>query len=184
MLLLPELYYFFDQKDFPFQKAFEATSVTVGGFCDYYYAKLITPKRGVKDLVRSGKLPHDPKEKTDFIANLSGWINSNSVCTDLFALHFDRKEIDIKKGIDRVFDHHDDTCCWFMRLTTDEFDGLKKAWKRADLPTDLFYMDGDEVCIIHDPSPFDKFLSNFGIHTESRTCLSPKRHEERLKNGK
>jgi hypothetical protein len=117
MLYLPELHYFFDQKDFPFEKAVLVTARKVSESCGYYKAKLISPLKGVKEMEHKGNLPSTTEEKHKFIESLIKWIFYNSVTQDLFALFLDDEEIGKRKDKPAKFDHHDDSCCWVMNLT-------------------------------------------------------------------
>lgn len=139
MLYSPELFYFFDQKDTPLKKAVLVTAKEIAKYCTYYKAKLIVPKKGVKEKERQGLLPSAAEEKEKFAKELIEWIFSNSLNLGLFTLTLDNLEIGKDKERVAKFDHHDDTCCWVLNLSKDEFLSLQNAWKNNDLPADLFF---------------------------------------------
>ncbi len=178
MLYLPELHYFFDQKDFPFEKAVLVTAKKVSESCGYYKTKLLSPRKGVKETERQGKLPSSTEEKHKFVENLIQWIFSNSVIPDLFALFLDEEEIDQAKDKPAKFDHHDDSCCWVMDLTEQQFQDLKNAWKDNGLPEDLFYPEGKEIKIMRPPGVIARFFLKLGFTFENSKIYSPKRWEE------
>ena len=127
MLYFPELYYFFDQKDFPLQRAVFVTAKEIAKYCTYYKAKLIVPQKGIKEKERQGLLPVEEKDK--FIEELMEWMFSNSLNLGLFTLTLDNLEIGKAKEKVAKFDHHDDTCCWVLNLSEDEFFKLQNVWK-------------------------------------------------------
>lgn len=53
------------------------------------------------------------------------------------------------------FEHHEDTCCWSLDLTEEEFKELQKQWKLNDLPQDLFYPE-DKGMTIRKPGIWGK----------------------------
>jgi len=174
-----ELYYWFDQKDFPFKKAFLVSSQIVGQWCDYYEAKILSPKKGIKETVRAGQLPSSLLEKQAFITHIFEWIQENSLVPDLFALFLDTKPIDNPTGAKNPyspkFDHHDDTCCWLLDLTDEEFKALQAALVAHNLPPDLFYPAGKDVCIPYQAKSLigKVFVGIFG----GQRCFTPKRWE-------
>ena len=178
MIYLPELYYFFDQSDFPLGKAVLVTAKKVGEWCTHYQAKLISPIKGIKESERQGKLPSPIQEKQKFIDDLFNWIISNSETSDLFALFFDDLEIGQSKDRPAKFDHHDDTCCWVMNLTEQQFQELKTIWKDNGLPEDLFYKEGAEIKIAKPHGLIAKFFIRLGFTIENSKIYSPKRWEE------
>ncbi|MCC2631618.1 MAG: hypothetical protein K0S20_317 [Patescibacteria group bacterium] len=130
MIYAPELYYFFDTPGFPLMQAVKVTVKSVASFCDRYEARLLAPKPGTTEVEQSGNLPRSTDDLID-------WFELNSDSNDLFSLFMwsaDQKESDIAK-----FDHHDDTCCWALNLSEDEFKIVQKAWRENGLPEDLFF---------------------------------------------
>lgn len=184
MLYTTELYYFFDQKDFPFEKALLTAVKSVGENCVYYKAKLLSPKKGVKEIKREGKFPENSEEKQRCIEELINWIFENSECLELFSLFMDSEEIDFKKsqGKNLKFDHHDDTCCWIMGLDDKEFDNLRKSLIKENLPEDLFYESGKEIMVPQPLGPVSRFFGYFGITSENNKIYTPKRWEAENKN--
>lgn len=178
MLYLPELYYFFDQKDFPIKKAILVTAKKVSEWSIYYKAKLISPVKGLKDTERQGKLPSQSEEKQQFISNLLKWMISNSEANDLFALFLDDLAIGQREDKPAKFDHHDDTCCWLLNLTEQQFQELKTAWKDNGLPEDLFYKEGEEISITKPHGLIARFFIRLGFTLENNKIYSPKRWEE------
>lgn len=183
----PELYYFFDSKEFrekDFQKSISVVAKTVGQWCNYYATQLLSPLKGVKDTKKEGKLPADKKEKDIFIENLVKWIFDKSYTDDLFLLFLGVKpvlangSIAPKNGCPK-FDHHDDTCCWVLNLTEKEFRQLQKNLKKNDLPEDLFYEGSKGKCIPDKPKTFvGKFFQILGL--KSYKCYTPKQWEMKL----
>lgn len=180
MLYLPELYYFFDQKNFPLEKTVLVTAKKVSESCGYYQARLIWPLKGVKETERQGSLPAATEEKHKFIEELIKWIFSN-LATPLedFALFFDDEEIGQRKDNSAKFSHHDDTCCWAMNITEREFQDLKTAWKNNGLPEDLFYPEGQEIKIMKPPGAIARLLIKLGFTFENSKIYTPKRWAEK-----
>ncbi len=128
-LYLSELHYFFDTKYFPFEKAFLATAKAVAKYCTYYRAQLIVPE-GVEDTVRKGTLPDSQAEKEQCIDDLYVWIKTHSAVTNLFSFFLDIKPIEQDFQEERPtvkFNHHDDTCCWLLNLSDNEFTSVQTA---------------------------------------------------------
>lgn len=147
MLYLPELYYLQDQKDFPLQKAIEITVITVSQWCRFYEARLIAPiSKGTIPFQKSGALPEVTSEREMFVRALVEWLFTHSNPPDLFTLLLNDQPIDAKGGVAK-FDHHDDTCCWVLNVTESEYAQLRLAWQINDLPEDLFYPDGKQICL-------------------------------------
>jgi len=131
---LPEEYYFTDSIFLKnFEKAIIVTSSTVGTYCNYYRMELITPKKGVKEKKKEGKLP--AMGKKDFVRKLVKEIFRKSDFKDVFALFLNDKPI----SHNNKFEHHDETCCWALNLTENEFKDLQTQLKKNKLPADLFY---------------------------------------------
>lgn len=141
MRYLPELNYF-DKKDFPFEKAFAVTAGAVSDFCSHYYIEVLAPKKGIREKIRKGELPKGDRLK--FIQGLLEWLWESSDLPSIFAFFLDKKIVDSRSHNDVVFDHHDDTCCWLLNLTDDEFKQVRDAWEKQGLPRDLFYPETQE----------------------------------------
>lgn len=165
MIYHPELFYFYDTKDFPLKKALLATAKAVSNYCYDYSSQLITPKKGAKEKTKQGILPRDKKKRERFIEDIFDWIAENSKCWDLFALFLYGKQHNTKPDETDKFDHHDDTCCWALNLTDVEFAAVQKEWQRNNLPQDLFY-------------PRDSGIQK-GWH-----CYTPKRWQAKSKKDK
>jgi len=138
MLYAPNLHYFFSQKDFPFEKAFLVTASAVARSCTHYLAELITPVAGVEEKEKSGELPKDPHELARSLSEIVKWLFSSSENPELFAFFIDDAELGSDPKKIAKFDHHDDTCCWVLNVSEDEFAGLQDAWRSEGLPEDLF----------------------------------------------
>src|SRR3989339_939301 len=136
---LPEDYYFINNQSFPFEKAILITAKTIARWGDLYEAKILEPKKGIKFECRSGELPENSNEKEKFIEDALNWIWENSTGVSTFSL-FIKKKINNKEKI--IFNHHDDSCCWSIDLTTEQFDQLQESWKADNLPKDLFFQEG------------------------------------------
>lgn len=167
MIYILERYYV-DKKIVPLKDAIIATAQIVGAFSNYYYFELLCPKKDVKLICKSEKLPLDSEKRKIFIQKLVKWIFENSVCYDLFTLFLDDKVIkrkptkfikflgfipvSISQDMEKrnhglyKFDHHDDTCCWALDLNQNEFQKLKKQLIQYKLPADLFYPSDKIIC--------------------------------------
>jgi hypothetical protein len=159
--------YYIDKKIVSLREVIITTTQMVATFSDYYYAELLSPKKGVEQIYKSGKLPTNFKEKEEFIQELVEWIFENSICFDLFSLFLDNKPIkrkpmkqikflgfipvgvsqdaDKDNGL-RKFDHRDDTYCWTLNISQNEFQELKNRLSQHKLPEDLFYSSDKNVC--------------------------------------
>lgn len=182
MLYFPELYYFFDTKNFPIDKAELVTAKKISEWCIFYKAGLVTAKQGIKEKIQEDKLPDTIEEKHKMIQQLFDWINSNSQDNSLFTLFLNDKEI-INNGVElNKFDHHDDTCCWILNLLEQEFKELQNAWQEAGLPKNLFYLEGTETKIIKPNGLIGTILTKFGFTIENSKIYTPKRWEAKQKN--
>jgi len=181
---LPELHYFWDTKDFSkenFHRAVEVVAITLAGFSDYYSAKLLAPKKGVQETKREGKLP---AKKDIFVKELLKWIYENSQLEDIFQLFLgDEEMVTSLDNYRPKFEHHDDTCCWFLNLTEKEFKQLQKNLKKNNLPEDLFYESSKAICVKNQPKTLvGKFFRSLGF--VSQRCYTPKQWEEEQKKKK
>ncbi|MFN3925719.1 MAG: hypothetical protein ACK4QL_00010 [Pseudanabaenaceae cyanobacterium] len=101
------------------------------------------------------------------------WIFANSIVDELFYLLLDDEPVNkIAK-----FDHHDDTCCWFLNLTESEFGILQDAWHRNNLPVNLFYPDRETVCV---PYPGDSLKSKVLRLLGGQQCYTPMQWQTRI----
>lgn len=178
MIFSPELHYLQDQQDFPFQKAVMITARTVGRWCNHYHAELIVPvSETTEPRKRQGILPAYGEEKQLFIEELVEWMFTHSEFESLFALFLDAEALPVQDRVAK-FDHHDDTCCWALNLTEQEFGELQQAWAENGLPEDLFYPEGKGVCV---PYPGEGVLARAFRKLGGQRCYTPKqwrmRHE-------
>lgn len=44
---------------------------------------------------------------------------------------------------------YDDTCCWFLNLSEDEFANLQGAWRKKDLSANLFYPENETLSLAY-----------------------------------
>lgn len=171
MRYLPELFYLQDQKDFPLQKAVEVTAVTVSHWCRFYEARLIVPvsKESIP-LQKSGALPDGMPEREAFIHALVDWLFAHSNPPELFTLRLADDPLSSKDGVAK-FDHPDDTCCWTLDLSAEQFTELQLAWQAQALPTDLFYPEGQQICVPYRGKSWKARLFRWlGV----QTCYTPK----------
>jgi len=174
MRYLPELYYLQDKRDFPFQKSVLVTATTVAQWCTHFHARIIAPKNHILPIEKEGLLPTAPQEKETFVAQLVDWLFENSISDELFCLLLDDKPVP-RSGEEAKFDHHDDTCCWVLNLTEEEFTECQAKWWANGLPKDLFYPEQESLCI---PSPGRglkaKLLRVLGV----KKCSTPKQRQK------
>jgi hypothetical protein len=161
----------------PFEKTVLVAAKTVGRWCVRYEAGLIASKNGVKETRREGVLPEDPAEKERFIEGLVNWIFENNEITELFKLTLYDGYKDSGQKNAAKFDHHDDTCCWIIRLNEEEFRQLQKTCLENGLPEDLFYPRNMAVCVDIKPSRYSKWLRPLDFLSYQR-CYSPKQWKE------
>ena len=164
-----------------FRKLISVSAKSVGNNCNYYHAELLSPIRGAKETKKSGSLPKNKKEKSQFIENIVNWIFDNSKSDELFVLFLDDSPIDRKKC--SKFCHHDDTCCWDLNLTEKEFKSLRNDLKSNNLPTDIFYDSSKAVYIKKENGVFGKFLEKIGFVWENKVYYSPKQAEAMKNQG-
>lgn len=170
MIYAAELFYLQDQRDFPFQKAVLVTAKTVAQWCSYFQARLLSHSRTYRGLTeKQGMLPTNPLDKQAFITELVQWIFAYSEIQELFFLLLDKKPPPHTEKV-ATFDHHDDTCCWFLSLDPEEFVMLQEAWRRNDLPLDLFYPQEETICLPYPGSNLkSKVLRFLGV----QRCYTP-----------
>ncbi len=176
-LYVAELYYLQDHKDtFPYREAVRVTAVAVSRWCTHYHAKLLAPlSNDVQPQERTGRLPEDPAARERFVADLVDWIFANSLVGDLFALFLDDRPIPRREQRPK-FDHHDDTCCWALNLSEEEFATLQAVWREHGLPEDLFYPAERTICVPYRGQGLGgKVLKALGF----QKCYTPKQWEER-----
>ncbi len=171
MRYLAELYYLQDQRRFPFRKAVTTTATVVAQWCNYFHAKIIAPTtKRVRPLERSGSLPKNLQEKEIFVAELLKWLFENSITDELFCLLMDVKPVP-QPGVVSKFDHHDDTCCWVLNLDENEFSELQTKWREQGLPEDLFFPEGQGLCV---PYPGEGVKARFLRALGMQKCYTPK----------
>lgn len=174
MRYLAELYYLQDQKALPLAKAVRVTATAVAQWCDYFYAKIIAPTtKQVKPLEKSGSLPKNLQEKEAFVTELLQWLLENSITDELFCLLLDDQPVPQAGRIAR-FDHHDDTCCWVLNLSDDEFYELQITWREQGLPEDLFYPEWQTLCV---PYPGEGMKARLLRALGVQKCYTPKQWE-------
>ncbi len=180
MLYLPELYYLQDRRDFPLEKAIEVTAVTVSRWCSAYQARLIAPlSKDIAPLQKSGALPEALVERERFVRELVAWIFANSNPPDLFGLLLGEHPLSAKDSPAK-FNHPDDTCCWVLNLSESEFAELQNVWQANDLPPDLFYPEGQQVCV---PYPGKSWIARLLRAFGGQKCFTPKQWEQEGQTG-
>lgn len=175
MFYLPELYYFQDQQGFPFRQALLTTAVVVSRWCTHFHAQVLVPKRkGAEPLQKSGRLPGDLAEREHFVAELVQWLWDRSMMEDVFNLRLDDEPVHASSDKIIKFDHPDDTCCWTLHLSAQEFAQLQAAWKRHGLPEDLFYPEQRQRIVPYPGTGLKaKVLRALGV----RKCYTPRQWE-------
>lgn len=178
MIYSSDNFYFINNKKFPIEKTILVTTKTISKWCRYYKVGLIFAKKGFRNLQKSGKLPENSNEKEVFIEDIFRWIYQRSDFKDSFTLFLDSKPI----GVNRLakFDHHDDSCCWFLNLSENEFNELQEIWKNNNLPIDLFYPSDQSICVIPGGQDWRSKLKRF---FGWQYCFSPKQWEQVKKRG-
>ncbi len=139
MIYQPDLFYFFDTRNFPAERAFCVTARAVSKYSYDYSAKLLAPKRGMKDRIRQGVMPQNDHEREKLIDDIYSWIAESSYDAGLYSLFLYDKQRNTDPEKCQKFDHHDDTCCCGLNLSDTEFAEVRAAWVQNDLPLDLFY---------------------------------------------
>ncbi len=182
MHYLPELYYLNHPGEFPFRYAFTVTARTVARWCTHFEARLIMPFRELPDgWERRGELPEDIEERDRFVADLVDWLFDNSACEELFYLMLDDEPLPKQNGFDEYkvakFDHHDDTCCWVLNLSEEEFAQLQSSWVEHNLPDDLFYPEDLCVCEVRPPTTWLGKLLNLLFGYQCSVYATPKQRE-------
>lgn len=181
-LYVAELHYLQDHKDtFPYREAVRLTAMAVSRWCTYYQARLIMPRSNdIQPQERTGRLPDDLAARERFVGELVDWLFANSLCDDLFALFLDDKPLPRPKPMCK-FDHHDDTCCWVLDLSEDEFAALQAIWREHGLPEDLFYPSEKAICVPYQGQGLGgKLLEKLG----AQKCYTPKQWEERTRDDR
>lgn len=132
-----------------FWPAFEVAVTTVGQFCCYYYADPAggAPRRIAAREIRSRGLSHRVSARKKELREIGEWLRSVVRTRECFTLVMDDEDTikahqkPIVKG-ERprplIFSHPDDTCCWTLSLTDDQYDALRVALREHGLPEDLF----------------------------------------------
>lgn len=180
MLYLPELYYFWDQKDFPSDEAFLFSVLTIGRWCRYFSAEILNPPKGMRDTQRSGELPKDPGDLNKFLKEIVHWLSSNSMIHDDFRLVMDTEHLERNNFEGNEKFSYYEPCCWNIDLTVQQFEELQKALEENGFPRDLFYPQDKEIYVPAKPGFFMKLFK-----IEAGRSYSPKRWEvEQKKAGK
>jgi len=174
-----ELFYFWDTPDFPFRRAVEVTATTVARWSTHYYVAVVVPRadyRGPRK--KSGALPPDDEaSRAAFVAGLLRWLfaASDAEAEDLFTLILHTRPVTSTAVDDAArFAHYDDTCCWTLSLTPDEFARLQDAWRAHGLPEDLFYPADAETCV---PYPGTSWWARLLRRLGGQKCFTPKQWE-------
>ena len=179
---LPDLYYFNDQEDFNAKKAILTVAEYVGGLCNYYYVKTIPFAKEKKSEIKKGKLPDSKEEKNKFISEIASWVIDESGSDQLFILYFDINPLDhdparSDNSYCPKFCHHDDTCCWDISLTDSEYINFKRKLIVNNLPENLFYKEGQGVCLEYSsPNLIKNYIGKF-LHLQ--TCYTPMQLKEK-----
>lgn len=181
MIYLPELHFFYDQNDFPTKKAVFVIAKFCAKKCNGFEAKLLAPRSKNDEKTKEGSLSKVTKQREAKVKELLEWIYDNS----LFDLYYFKLFRDYPKNKEAMFDHHDDTCCWILRLINEaEFSELKEELRKNHLPKNLFYPESAGICIPVTPGPIIKFLNLIGFNIKASRCYSPLRIEEEQKKKK
>ena len=128
--------YFLDTaylEEYTFPDILKVTLLSLLKDKDQYDAKIICPKNNRDELSKSGIINNDIEA---FTQNILKWIFDNSIIEQLFYLLIYRNESSNKRII---FEHDDDTCCWFLDLSEEEFANFKSNLHKLKFPIDLFY---------------------------------------------
>lgn len=176
MLYLPELYYFWDQQEFPSDEAFLLSVQIMGQWCRYFSAEILNPVKGMTDTYNLGELPEDPEKRKEFLKELVHWLTINSAVSDDFCLVMDTEPLERKKFYGGEKFSYYEPCCWNIDLTHDQFSELQTALEKNGLPKDLFYPEDKQVNIPQKPGFFGKLLK-----IESGKTYTPKQWEAEQK---
>jgi hypothetical protein len=173
MVYIPEIY-LQDEQDFPFQDAVLVTATTVSRWCSHYRAELIAAKsKHTVSTCKSGALPTNAYDKEAFVTEVVSWIFENSLIRTLFYLRLDDEPVP-RQGKVTKFDHHDDTGCWMLDLTENEFAELQATWQVHGLPKDLFYPVEKTLCV---PRPGGGLIAGLLRALGVQKCYTPKQWE-------
>jgi hypothetical protein len=170
MVYAAELFYLENQRDIPFQKVVLVTAKTVAQWCSHFQARLLSPaKKHIGLTERQGRLPMESLGREEFVKELVQWLFEHSTVADLFRLFLDDRPVP-QAGRIAKFQHPDDTCCWFLNLTEDEFAILQDAWRKNNLPVNLFYPEHEMRCI---PYPGRGLKSKILRGLGAKRCYTP-----------
>ncbi len=179
MLYLPELFYLQDEPKVDLEIAIEVTAVAVSRWCNHYEARLIAPlAKALNPTQQSGALPEDLAEREALVRHVVKWLLENSNPPDLFYLMLDDAPLP-QRGKIAKFDHHDDTDCWTLNLSEAEFAELQRAWKDNGLPEDLFYPQGQQICI---PYRGKSWTARLFRAVGAQKCYTPKQWQHAQEN--
>lgn len=112
------------------------TAKTIALDAAYFYAEVIAPTGNIQEKVKVGKLPNAGDLRASFAVELVSWLLKNSY-GDLFCLLLHDEPLPTQ-GEPAMFNHPDDTDCWFLNLSATSFRELQKEWSANGMPSDLF----------------------------------------------
>lgn len=174
MIYLAEVFYWREQKDFPFRAALEVTVQWVGEWCGYYLAEILAPRdRSQRPLRRQGPLPAEATERASFLGELVGWLLDSSLGNEPLRLLLDDQPI-VRLGSTPKLAFYDSVDTWTLNLSEEEFSRIQALWSQHGLPTDLFYPQSAGVCVPWPGRGFGaKLLRLLGV----QKCYTPKQWE-------
>lgn len=163
MIYLFDTYY---KDKIDFVAALKAAAWYCAKIANYYEAEIIMPKKEfTSEKSINGYLE---RQNENHVINIIDWLHANSDSDELFKLLI--YNLPTKKDEPMVFDHHDDTCCWALNLSEDQFIGLQQELITNHLPEDLFFESSKVVCV--KPGGIMGFL---GL----TRCYTPKEYENK-----
>ena len=177
MLYIYEPYYF-HKAGFNFLNALRVTTQAIARWCDWYEAQLLTPKKGIKDEIKSGMLPIEFEERIKFIDNLILWLTNNSDMANETRLFMDANPIQPE----HKFSYYD-SAQWNLKLSPDEFLKLQQTWKDNGLPENLFYPAEKALRLLKPLGFVGKFMTSLGFTWQSFELYSPKQWEDQLQKN-
>lgn len=128
--------YFLDTaylEDYKFPDIIKVTLLALIKEKDEYEGRIICPKNKNIELIKSGVINDDIEA---FTQNILKWIFDSSIIEELFYLCIFREG---KLNKRTIFKHDDDTCCWFLDLSENEYTKFCANLKNLNYPIDLFY---------------------------------------------
>ena len=123
---------YFQNKNYPLNKAILVIAGVVSRWCKFYQAKVIYPKNKKQSVSFDGELSSTIKNKREKITEIVNLVLNNSEMPDIFYLKIDDREISPERIA--KFDHHDDTDCWVLNLELNEppYELTVKGWSEDD----------------------------------------------------